>query len=141
MARRSCVERVRAASLVRKELCHEMGDHDKGEPLVQRPWFWFLLSLLASLSLSACAVSNRSPGGPIVTYDRLLTSGDIQVAEEHLKGLGFDPGPVDGIFTEQTRAAIRQYQGRYGRPVSGLLDAATREELIPGLDGDDDARR
>jgi peptidoglycan hydrolase-like protein with peptidoglycan-binding domain len=63
-----------------------------------------------------------------------LTQGDIQVAEAHLRQLGFDPGPVDGLFTAQTRAAIRAFQSRYGLPVSGLLDRATRLELLPGLD-------
>ena len=27
---------------------------------------------------------------------------------------GFDPGPIDGIYTAQTQAAVRAYQGRYG---------------------------
>jgi hypothetical protein len=31
----------------------------------------------------------------------------ISVAQEHLKALGFDPGPVDGVFTAQTAEAIR----------------------------------
>jgi peptidoglycan hydrolase-like protein with peptidoglycan-binding domain len=66
--------------------------------------------------------------------DRLLTSGDIQVAETHLQGFGFDPGPADGIYTGQTQAAVRSYQGRYGLPVSGLLDYTTRLPLLPGLD-------
>jgi peptidoglycan hydrolase-like protein with peptidoglycan-binding domain len=65
---------------------------------------------------------------------RLLTAGDIQVAEEHLRDFGFDPGPVDGVFTAQTQAAVRAFQARYGIPVSGLLDKTTRLELVPGLD-------
>ncbi|MGH8055634.1 MAG: peptidoglycan-binding domain-containing protein [Candidatus Entotheonellia bacterium] len=101
---------------------------------MQRRQLWLVMSLLASACLSACAVRDRGSQGPIVAYDRLLSSGDIQVAEEHLKGLGLDPGPVDGIFTEQTSAAIRQYQQRFGLPVSGVLDQATRQELLPGLD-------
>jgi peptidoglycan hydrolase-like protein with peptidoglycan-binding domain len=68
--------------------------------------------------------------------DRLLTRGDIQVAEAHLQDFGLDPGPVDGMFTVQTQAAVRAYQARYGLPVSGLLDYATRLQLIPGLDYD-----
>ena len=101
---------------------------------MQRRQRWLVMSLLASACLSACAVRDRGPQGPIVAYDRLLSPGELQVAEEHLKGLGFDPGPVDGIFTEQTAEALRQYQRRYGLPVSGLLDRATRQELLPGID-------
>jgi murein L,D-transpeptidase YcbB/YkuD len=68
-----------------------------------------------------------------VAFDRLLTRGDIQLAETHLQAFGFDPGPVDGLFTAQTAAAVRAFQRRYGLSVSGLLDHATREELVPGL--------
>jgi peptidoglycan hydrolase-like protein with peptidoglycan-binding domain len=66
--------------------------------------------------------------------DRILTPGDIQVAEAHLQAFGYDPGPVDGIFTAQTQAAVRAFQRRYGLSVSGLLDYETRRELVPGLD-------
>jgi len=68
--------------------------------------------------------------------DRLLNRGDIQVAEMHLRDFGFDPGPIDGIYTAQTQAAVRAYQARYGLLVSGLLDYQTRLQLIPGLDFD-----
>jgi peptidoglycan hydrolase-like protein with peptidoglycan-binding domain len=74
----------------------------------------------------------QSPERPVL--DRLLPSGDIQVAEAHLRQMGFDPGPIDGIFTAQTQAAVRAYQARYGLPVSGLLDLSTRQELKLGVD-------
>jgi peptidoglycan hydrolase-like protein with peptidoglycan-binding domain len=63
-----------------------------------------------------------------------MTQGEIQVAEVHLRELGFDPGPVDGSFTAQTQAAVRAFQTRYGLSVSGLLDHTTRLELVPGVD-------
>ena len=90
---------------------------------------WLLLWLL-----TACAASQT--GGPTdlrPATDRLLTSGDIQVAEEHLNAFGFDPGSVDGIFTAQTQAAVEAYQARYGLPVTGLLDEATRRQVLPGF--------
>ena len=95
-----------------------------------RPWRR-ALRWLPLLLLTACVTSQRAtlPG-----LDRLLSPGDIQVAEQHLRDFGFDPGPVDGVFTAQTQAAVRAYQARYGLPVSGLIDRATRQELLPGLD-------
>ena len=106
-----------------------------------------VLACLSVLLLGACVGSQTeapvgmqafapSPEAGRPAVDRLLSQGDIQVAEEHLKNFGFDPGPVDGLFTTQTRAAIRGYQARYGLPVSGLLDYATRLQLLPGLDYD-----
>jgi hypothetical protein len=99
--------------------------------------FWRVISWLPLLLLTACVASH--PGGhqagtvrPAV--DRLLNRGDIQVAEAHLQDFGFDPGPVDGLYTAETQAAVRGYQARYGLPVSGLLDYTTRLQLLPGLD-------
>ena len=84
-------------------------------------------------------------GAPNVAGDRNLVSiheGIGTACQRVLMGLGmlclvtcgFDPGPVDGLFTAETRAAVRAYQARYGLPVSGLLDRRTRLELLPGLD-------
>ena len=78
--------------------------------------------------------SAPTPGSTRAAFDRILTPGDIQVAEAHLQAFGYDPGPVDGLFTAQTQAAVRAFQRRYGLSVSGLLDRETRRELIPGLD-------
>jgi Putative peptidoglycan binding domain len=90
---------------------------------------------LAMLGLVACVASQpRGPMGLRPAYDRLLLAGDIYVAETHLRDFGYDPGPVDGRFTAETQAAVRAYQARYGLPISGMLDLATRRELVPGLD-------
>jgi hypothetical protein len=69
-----------------------------------------VISWLPLVLLTACVASH--PG----TYqartvrpavDRLLSRGDIQVAQTHLRAFGFDPGPIDGIYTPQTQAAVR----------------------------------
>jgi peptidoglycan hydrolase-like protein with peptidoglycan-binding domain len=102
-----------------------------------------VIGWLALWLLTGCVASHtgeRPPGAERPAVDRLLTRGDIQVAETHLRDFGFDPGPVDGIYTAQTKAAVRAYQARYGMPVSGLLDYATRLQLMPGLDYDKSAR-
>jgi murein L,D-transpeptidase YcbB/YkuD len=100
---------------------------------------WGVIGWLPLVLLTACVASHTAdrqarPERPAV--DRLLNRGDIQVAEAHLLDFGFDPGPVDGIYTAQTQAAVRAYQARYGLPVSGLLDYATRLQLLPGLQYD-----
>jgi membrane-bound lytic murein transglycosylase B len=94
-----------------------------------------VIGWLPVLLLTACIASQTGkPTALRPATDRLLTPGDIQVAQEHLREFGFDPGPVNGIFTAETQAAVRAFQARYGLPVSGLLDRATRLELVPGLD-------
>jgi len=100
----------------------------------------FVLLGLTMFGLTACAASRATgPMGLRPAYDRILAAGEIQVTEAHLRDFGYDPGPVDGVYTAETQAAVRAYQRRYGLPVSGLLDQATRQELLPGLDqGDQD---
>jgi peptidoglycan hydrolase-like protein with peptidoglycan-binding domain len=87
---------------------------------------WLPLALL-----TACVVSHTEERPAL---DRLLTRGDIHIAEARLRDFGFEPGPVDGNFTVETQAAVRAFQARYGLSVSGLLDRATREELRLGVD-------
>jgi hypothetical protein len=97
--------------------------------------FRVVLVGLTGLWLTACVASQgHSPVGLQPAYDRILVAGDIQVAETHLRDFGYDPGPVDGLFTAETQAAVRVYQRRYGLPVTGRVDWATRRELLPGLD-------
>lgn len=100
---------------------------------------WSVIGWLPIVLLTSCIASHTGGHPPLAerpAVDRLLNRGDIQVAEAHLQDFGFDPGPVDGIYTAQTKAAVRAYQARYGLPVSGLLDYTTRLQLIPGLEDD-----
>jgi N-acetylmuramoyl-L-alanine amidase len=95
-----------------------------------------MASLLLVL-LTACVASHpgEHQAGMIQSaVDRLLNRGDIQVAEAHLQDFGFALGPVDGLYTAETQAAVRRYQAQYGLPVSGLLDDTTRLQRLPGLD-------
>ena len=97
--------------------------------------FQGIIGWLPCLLLTTCVASQT---GELMALrpatDRLLTAGDLQVAQAHLQAFGFDPGPVDGRFTAQTQAAVRAFQARYGLTVSGLLDRPTREELRLGVD-------
>jgi peptidoglycan hydrolase-like protein with peptidoglycan-binding domain len=100
-----------------------------------------VIGWLPVVLLTACVTSHpgeHQAGTVRPAVDRLLNRGDIQVAQRHLRDFGFDPGPVDGLYTAETQAAVRGYQARYGLPVSGLLDYTTRLQLIPGLDFDKD---
>jgi peptidoglycan hydrolase-like protein with peptidoglycan-binding domain len=96
-----------------------------------------VLAWLPWLLLTACVASQTeapTAGPGQAAVGRILTRGDSQVAEAHLQAFGYDPGPVDGLLTAQTQAALRAFQRRYGLTVSGLLDRETRRELVPGLD-------
>jgi hypothetical protein len=70
---------------------------------------------LAGLWLTACvAPQAMGPVGLRPANDRLLLAGEIHVAEAHLRDFGYDPGPVDGIYTAQTQAAVRRMVENFG---------------------------
>ena len=52
-----------------------------------------------------------------------------------LKGLGFDPGGMDGVFGPRTRAAIRAWQASRGDEESGYLDEESSNRLGAGDGG------
>jgi peptidoglycan hydrolase-like protein with peptidoglycan-binding domain len=96
-----------------------------------------VISWLPLVLLTACVASHpgaHHAGTIQPAVDRLLGRGDIEVAQTHLRAFGFDPGPIDGIYTPQTQAAVRAYQATYGLSVSGQLDRQTHEELKLGVD-------
>jgi peptidoglycan hydrolase-like protein with peptidoglycan-binding domain len=43
---------------------------------------------------------------------------------------GYDPGPIDGLMGNKTRAALRQFQLDHQLPVTGYLDPATEAMLF-----------
>lgn len=48
-----------------------------------------------------------------------------RLIESRLEQMDLNPGAVDGQFDEQTRRAIRRFQGQAGAPMTGYLDEQT----------------
>lgn len=55
----------------------------------------------------------------------------VERAQQQLIALGYELGPegADGLFGEQTAAALRSFQADHGLPETGELDDATRSAL------------
>ena len=53
-----------------------------------------------------------------------------QIIEARLNGLGLKPGPVDGVFDDDTRRAIRRYQGARNMEETGYLSEAVVVQLL-----------
>ncbi|MGB0632363.1 MAG: peptidoglycan-binding domain-containing protein [Alphaproteobacteria bacterium] len=49
----------------------------------------------------------------------------VEETERRLADLGYDPGPVDGILTWETREALRAYQADSALPVNGRMTRRT----------------
>jgi N-acetylmuramoyl-L-alanine amidase len=49
--------------------------------------------------------------------------------QQRLQNLGFDCGPIDGIVGPKTRAAVRNFQTKFGLPPDGIIGPGTRQLL------------
>jgi peptidoglycan hydrolase-like protein with peptidoglycan-binding domain len=58
-----------------------------------------------------------------------LVAAEVRDAQSRLRGLGFNPGPIDGAAGPQTAAAVKQYQQARGLEATGTLD----KELLARL--------
>ena len=53
------------------------------------------------------------------------TDPTVKDLQEALKTLGFDPGPIDGVFGAQTENAVKQFQQAKEIPVDGVVGRVT----------------
>ncbi len=95
------------------------------------------------LVIAACAPlpGARPPGGgygtgtgPATTLaaqtrDEALTRAERREMQQHLRHLGYNIGPVDGVIGSRTRDGIRSYQAASGLPVTGLYSRTLLDEL------------
>jgi peptidoglycan hydrolase-like protein with peptidoglycan-binding domain len=71
----------------------------------------FSVVFWVAISGAAGAVAQPAPGASI---------GGLQ---KELRGLGYDPGPANGVITKKTRRAIAAYERGAIRPPSAMLAA------------------
>jgi len=64
---------------------------------------------------------NQLNMGAVPSVDR----DGIRQVQSLLKQKGFNPGPVDGVDGPQTKAALSDFQKRYGIKTRGLIDNET----------------
>lgn len=55
-------------------------------------------------------------------------SQTVQV-QQRLEELGYNPGPIDGVFGSQTADAVRQFQQDQGLDADGIIGPATLAAL------------
>lgn len=60
----------------------------------------------------------------------MLRGDDVAELQQRLGALGFDSGRVDGIFGDNTLAALREFQENAGLAADGILGPATLHDLL-----------
>ncbi len=60
---------------------------------------------------------------------RSLSQQEIRILQGQLTELGYDPGPVDGLWGKKTEAALKQFQQDQGVSVTGTVDEDIEKKL------------
>jgi peptidoglycan hydrolase-like protein with peptidoglycan-binding domain len=72
------------------------------------------------------AVGDTVPGGTRLGTARGDSGGsegaDVEQLEAALARLGYDPGPIDGVYTTATQAAVLAWQESVGADTDGVVD-------------------
>jgi peptidoglycan hydrolase-like protein with peptidoglycan-binding domain len=53
----------------------------------------------------------------------------VDLVQRHLRDLGYDPGPVDGLIGPRTREAIRRFERDRGDTPTGSIRFVLLEQL------------
>jgi peptidoglycan hydrolase-like protein with peptidoglycan-binding domain len=72
------------------------------------------------------SVTMPSPGGGLGYGAKNLA---VLAYERRMKDLHFDPGPVDGLFDQDTQYAVIAVQKYFGQPRTGVIDAGVQLAL------------
>lgn len=58
------------------------------------------------------------------------SKGDlVEILQRRLNVLGFEPGPIDGVFGSKTKKAVTGFQKQIGIDANGIVDMATAVQL------------
>ncbi|WP_242649318.1 L,D-transpeptidase family protein [Syntrophomonas wolfei] len=77
-------------------------------------------------------MSNMVYASRFLRLEKIRMSGpDIHLMQKRLKELGYNPGVEDGIFGEQSEAALKAFQASRGLVVDGVVDPNTWLLLEP----------
>lgn len=74
---------------------------------------------------------------PVVPSEKPLERNELREIQERLTILGFKPGPIDGLFGNRTRTAIKTYEQQAGLTSSGEATQSTLIRLRRAISDDD----
>ena len=109
--------------------------YSPGGTMTNQPpgFFWqcdIIYGKCASNGSSAMLVN--TPGGPMSVAGAASGGNRVRAAQSALQGMGYNPGPVDGVMGGRTAAAIRNFQRAQRLPETGTLTPETLQRLRVG---------
>jgi hypothetical protein len=64
-----------------------------------------------------------------VAYAQGYDNATVLKVQEELQAMGYNPGPLDGIWGKKTKRALKEFQYESGLSVTGKIDLPTKEKL------------
>lgn len=89
-----------------------------------------LESALVSLRPAISGLAKRLSPTVLPVVEPRLDRSERVLVQRGLSGLGFDPGPTDGVFGDKTREAILSWQSSAGYEAMGVLTGEQAKKLI-----------
>lgn len=83
-------------------------------------------------SLGGGSSSGTGSAGTVRSLEKGMKGEDVRKLQKRLKELGYDPGPVDGVFGDLTLGAVLKYQKNAGIEQDGIVGPNTRKKLDSG---------
>lgn len=93
-------------------------------------------SVGSALDGSAPPASSEPDDGPFPIV-RCDTGPPVALLQQTLQLEGYEVSTIDGLFGDETEAAVQQFQADNDLPADGVVDAATWEALAPQTGGTD----
>lgn len=95
-----------------------------------RIWVKTLLAFTLIFSLNSIWGSHITFSfGPSLLKQGMV-GDDIYELQSRLSYLGYYKGSIDGIYGSQTKAAVRDFQSRFGMKVDGVAGSKTKDMLV-----------
>lgn len=93
-------------------------------------------SALTIVDDSAFARSFAGNGSVLLVANSSFAQRRDQIiaVQQRLSALGFNPGPIDGVWGSMTATALREYQQQNGLVPTGVVNDRSLELLFPGTD-------
>ena len=71
--------------------------------------------------------------GSVAGQNLVVDKTEVRAAQEVLKKLGYEPGPVDGVFGPATLSAVESFQEDNGLKVRGLITRNMQQNIMRAL--------
>jgi len=95
---------------------------------LKKMYYSFIAGCLLGLTVWISVIS----AAPLGELKEGMAGEDVRQVQMYLSQQGFDPGPVDAIFGQQTQTAVAAFQKKAGLKADGIMGRETIQIISSG---------